>query len=197
MGNFDSEVAADLSAGPSRHNYRPKRSTTAALGRQQQMPDGSWTLLPPTTVDDDNDASDRSTSTSSSSLRPPAEADPNAGHYISSIADTHTTKISDGFVILACDGVWDEITSEEAARLCAALLVKGHHTPLERVHTHTPLHTHTHTPLHTHSHTHTHSRTHTHSLCHTHTHTHTHTHSHTHTLTHGVSAGIVEVYLGS
>ena len=44
--------------------------------------------------------------------------------YISSTAECRETSISDGFILIACDGIWDEMDNKEAADICGKLLVK-------------------------------------------------------------------------
>lgn len=44
--------------------------------------------------------------------------------YISSTAECRETSISDGFILIACDGIWDEMDNKEAANICGKLLVK-------------------------------------------------------------------------
>jgi serine/threonine protein phosphatase PrpC len=44
--------------------------------------------------------------------------------YISSTAECRETSISDGFILIACDGIWDEMDNQEAANICGRLLVK-------------------------------------------------------------------------
>jgi len=50
--------------------------------------------------------------------------------YISTEPDFQEATIKDGFIIIACDGVWDEMSSEEAVNIVAWLLSK--HDPAER-----------------------------------------------------------------
>jgi serine/threonine protein phosphatase PrpC len=44
--------------------------------------------------------------------------------YISSTAECRETSISDGFILIACDGIWDEMDNKEAADICGGILVK-------------------------------------------------------------------------
>lgn len=44
--------------------------------------------------------------------------------YISSTAECRETSISDGFILIACDGIWDEMDNKEAADICGRILVK-------------------------------------------------------------------------
>ena len=54
------------------------------------------------------------------SIKPPASGK----QYISSDAECQVGKVRDGFLLLACDGIWDEMSSEEAGRICSELLVQ-------------------------------------------------------------------------
>ena len=47
------------------------------------------------------------------------------GMYISNDPDVRETTIQDGFVIVACDGIWDEMDNDEAAHICAKILVEN------------------------------------------------------------------------
>ena len=50
---------------------------------------------------------------------------PQAGkQYISSKAECQRGTVGDGFLLLACDGIWDEMSSAEAGRICSELLVQ-------------------------------------------------------------------------
>eukprot|EP01048_Picozoa_sp_COSAG05_P006661 COSAG05_NODE_442_length_9803_cov_28.091921_9_plen_445_part_00 len=44
--------------------------------------------------------------------------------YISNEADVKDMPVENGFVIVACDGIWDEMTSDEAVHLCQHLIQK-------------------------------------------------------------------------
>lgn len=44
--------------------------------------------------------------------------------YISSTAECRETSIQDGFILIACDGIWDEMDNKEAADICGKILVK-------------------------------------------------------------------------
>jgi serine/threonine protein phosphatase PrpC len=73
------------------------------------------------------------------SIKPPDPGTPDAewtaaggsipGMYISNSPDIRETAIQDGFLIIACDGIWDEMDNNEAAQLCARLLVENQHDP--------------------------------------------------------------------
>ena len=53
-------------------------------------------------------------------IKPP----PPGKQYISSAAECRVGKVTDGFLLLACDGIWDEMSSDEAGRICSELLVQ-------------------------------------------------------------------------
>ena len=44
--------------------------------------------------------------------------------YISSTAETKMASVENGFIIIACDGIWDEMSSDEAIHLCHHLIIK-------------------------------------------------------------------------
>jgi hypothetical protein len=44
--------------------------------------------------------------------------------YISNNAEVKGMDVENGFLIIACDGIWDEMSSDEAVHLCQHLLVK-------------------------------------------------------------------------
>eukprot|EP01043_Picozoa_sp_COSAG02_P001133 COSAG02_NODE_23_length_52893_cov_58.101868_13_plen_339_part_00 len=54
------------------------------------------------------------------SIKPP----PPGQQYISSEAECQVGNVRDGFLLLACDGIWDEMSSDEAGRICSELLVQ-------------------------------------------------------------------------
>jgi len=45
--------------------------------------------------------------------------------YITNVPEIKDATIEEGFIIIACDGVWDEMSSEEAVRVCGELLASG------------------------------------------------------------------------
>jgi serine/threonine protein phosphatase PrpC len=49
--------------------------------------------------------------------------------YISCVPECTTARFADGFVILACDGVWDEISNEQAVRTVGKLLCEHGEDP--------------------------------------------------------------------
>ena len=49
--------------------------------------------------------------------------------YISSIAETKDASVENGFMIIACDGIWDEMSSDEAVHLCHHLFEKHADNP--------------------------------------------------------------------
>ena len=53
--------------------------------------------------------------------------------YISSEAECRETTITDGFVLIACDGIWDEMDNNQAADICGRLLVKTANDPKANV----------------------------------------------------------------
>ena len=53
--------------------------------------------------------------------------------YISSEAECRETTITDGFVLISCDGIWDEMDNNQAADICGRLLVKTANDPKANV----------------------------------------------------------------
>ena len=53
--------------------------------------------------------------------------------YISSEAECRETTITDGLVLISCDGIWDEMDNNQAADICGRLLVKTANDPKANV----------------------------------------------------------------
>ena len=49
--------------------------------------------------------------------------------YITNRAEVKEQEVENGFIIIACDGIWDEMTSDEAVHLCHHLQVKHQANP--------------------------------------------------------------------
>lgn len=49
--------------------------------------------------------------------------------YISADSEYKEQRVADGFLIVACDGVWDEMSSDEAVKICADLIKKNEGNP--------------------------------------------------------------------
>lgn len=57
-------------------------------------------------------------------IRPRPDAPHKTRPYLSNEPETQTQPLSEGFIIIACDGVWDEMTSEEAVQVVYDLIVR-------------------------------------------------------------------------
>jgi serine/threonine protein phosphatase PrpC len=49
---------------------------------------------------------------------------PRKNPYISNQAEIKEREVENGFIIIACDGIWDEMSSDEAVHLCSHLMTK-------------------------------------------------------------------------
>lgn len=54
------------------------------------------------------------------------QAPPEGKMYLSNEAEVRRDFIQDGFLIVACDGIWDEMTSKDAVHRVGRLLINSH-----------------------------------------------------------------------